>query len=422
MHPLQLQIAMRAAALLKVGGLVAYSTCSLNPLENESVVAELLKRGRGALELVDCSSMLPELHRAQGLHTWTILDDDLREHASYEALKASTSLPAALKWRWMPSMWPPPREEAKALHLERCLRLLPHLANMGGFFVALIRKRAPLPGPPPRGGADAALARRAGAPATSAAKEEEDAPPPPPSQPCADVASVSPTTKPPRASLSTLPGDAIEALASQLGLKRSSVVSELGGELLCASARAGVVSRVVPELAPLLLDHGKGPNASSGSGGSGGSGGTSRSSRARRAKRLRVITAGCTLARRSRKGIFQLTVEGARLLAPLASKKRRLKLAGEDALALLRRADETSKARRALPLSALSPKAAQRAREMPAGPCLLLLQPADESRPPVPLPARRLRNPEAVRLLVPYTAGLEFRPAAVLHSLRSQLA
>ena len=50
MHTLQLQIAIRAAALCKVGGLVAYSTCSLNPLENESVVAELLARGRGSLE------------------------------------------------------------------------------------------------------------------------------------------------------------------------------------------------------------------------------------------------------------------------------------------------------------------------------------------------------------------------------------
>lgn len=46
MHALQLQIALRAVALAKVGGLVAYSTCSLNPLENESVVAEVLRRGR----------------------------------------------------------------------------------------------------------------------------------------------------------------------------------------------------------------------------------------------------------------------------------------------------------------------------------------------------------------------------------------
>ena len=39
MHPLQTQIAMRGLALLKVGGLLCYSTCSLNPLENEAVSA-----------------------------------------------------------------------------------------------------------------------------------------------------------------------------------------------------------------------------------------------------------------------------------------------------------------------------------------------------------------------------------------------
>jgi 16S rRNA C967 or C1407 C5-methylase (RsmB/RsmF family) len=39
LHSLQLQIALRAAALLAVGGQMAYSTCSLNPLEDEAVCA-----------------------------------------------------------------------------------------------------------------------------------------------------------------------------------------------------------------------------------------------------------------------------------------------------------------------------------------------------------------------------------------------
>ena len=44
LHSIQLQIALRAAALLKEGGLMAYSTCSFNPIENEAVIAELLTR------------------------------------------------------------------------------------------------------------------------------------------------------------------------------------------------------------------------------------------------------------------------------------------------------------------------------------------------------------------------------------------
>ena len=51
-HRLQLQIAMRAAAS-SPSEARCYSTCSLNPIENEAVVAALLRRCGGALELVD---------------------------------------------------------------------------------------------------------------------------------------------------------------------------------------------------------------------------------------------------------------------------------------------------------------------------------------------------------------------------------
>ena len=80
-----------------------------------------------------------------------------------------------------------------------------------------------------------------------------------------------------------------------------------------------------------------------------------------------------------------------------------------------------SQSLRALPLSALSPKAAARARALPPGPCLLQLQPEDASRPPLTLPARRLREPEALRVLLRFTAGLEFRPKAVVHALGFRL-
>ena len=60
LHP-QLKIALRAAQLLKVGGrLVRYSTCTFNPIEDEAVVAAMLKDCDGALELLDVSKELPE--------------------------------------------------------------------------------------------------------------------------------------------------------------------------------------------------------------------------------------------------------------------------------------------------------------------------------------------------------------------------
>ena len=133
---------------------------------------------------------------------------------------------------------------------------------------------------------------------------------------------------------------------------------------------------------------------------------------------LRIVFAGCTLARRSRKSIFQPTVEGARYFAPQAAKKRRLKLKGDDARLLLRRSEEPSKARRALPIGLLSPKAAEQARALPPGPCLLLLQPEGQKEP-LALPGRRLRSGELLRLVLPHTAGLENRGAAVLHAAKS---
>lgn len=57
---------------MKIGGRIVYSTCSLNPLEDEAVVAEILRRGKGALELVDVSKELPQLKRANGVSSWPV--------------------------------------------------------------------------------------------------------------------------------------------------------------------------------------------------------------------------------------------------------------------------------------------------------------------------------------------------------------
>jgi hypothetical protein len=42
------------------------------------------------------------------------------------------------------SMFPPPQAEAEAMHLERCMRCLPHDQDTGGFFICLLRKVAPV--------------------------------------------------------------------------------------------------------------------------------------------------------------------------------------------------------------------------------------------------------------------------------------
>jgi 16S rRNA C967 or C1407 C5-methylase (RsmB/RsmF family) len=74
LHGLQLRIALRAFQLLRVGGRLVYSTCTFNPVEDEAVVAELLRRTAGALELVDCSDALPGLRRMPGKQRWRVRD------------------------------------------------------------------------------------------------------------------------------------------------------------------------------------------------------------------------------------------------------------------------------------------------------------------------------------------------------------
>jgi multisite-specific tRNA:(cytosine-C5)-methyltransferase len=77
LHPLQIKIALRGFALLKVGGLLSYSTCSLSPIENEAVVAEILRKHKGFLELIDCSDLMKDFPYREGLTEWDVLDDRL---------------------------------------------------------------------------------------------------------------------------------------------------------------------------------------------------------------------------------------------------------------------------------------------------------------------------------------------------------
>ena len=134
LHKLQVRIALRGAALLKVGGKLVYSTCSLNPVENEAVVAEILRQTRGALELADCSDTLPELKRRPGLRTWHV-----RDKAGW--LASPADIPQGVKTSLTRSMFPDAASDA--MPLERCMRLLPHDADTGAFFVTLFVKTRP---------------------------------------------------------------------------------------------------------------------------------------------------------------------------------------------------------------------------------------------------------------------------------------
>ncbi|KAL3527620.1 hypothetical protein ACH5RR_012276 [Cinchona calisaya] len=182
LHGLQIQISMRGLSLLKVGGRMVYSTCSMNPVENEAVVAEILRRCKGSVELVDVSDELPQLVRRPGLKKWKVRDKGLW-------LSSYTDVPENRGAAVVPGMFPSGRtfddipehdpsistgqlcgnianvnsgngiqseedlvaqtnslnEEVSSLPLERCMRIVPHDQNTGAFFIAVLHKLSALP-------------------------------------------------------------------------------------------------------------------------------------------------------------------------------------------------------------------------------------------------------------------------------------
>ena len=100
---------------------------------------ELLRMTKGSLRLVDVSSTLPGLKVGRTLTSWRVMDKTGSWVDSFD------DVPEIARNRIRPSMFSPTPEEAKGVNLERCLRILPHLQNTGGFFVAVIEKVARLP-------------------------------------------------------------------------------------------------------------------------------------------------------------------------------------------------------------------------------------------------------------------------------------
>lgn len=168
----------------------------MNPIENEAVVAEILRTSGGSLELVDKRSDMPSLKVRPGWTTWKVMATrmgdnteiktkstrrgDKREKEKEAGVGVNGTTTASvddadrpLSWdehslrqraldlgytifdsfddvaedsrsRIRRSCFPPTREEIDEFRLERCMRCLPQDMNTGGFFVALFHKVEPV--------------------------------------------------------------------------------------------------------------------------------------------------------------------------------------------------------------------------------------------------------------------------------------
>jgi len=153
LHETQVRILLRALECVRVGGVVSYSTCSLNPIEDEAVVGAALRGVESSSSF--CRFRLVRIPHISGLLVrpgvveWRVADyvgDDVAEEEEDDddvpKLRWHNSFEDAVDCGMMnavETMW---RSPSRDLHLDRCMRLLPQDQNTGGFFVAFIERHS----------------------------------------------------------------------------------------------------------------------------------------------------------------------------------------------------------------------------------------------------------------------------------------
>jgi hypothetical protein len=131
LHDLQISLLRKAVSLVKPGGRVVYSTCSLDPIENEAVVAEIIRTEEN-LELLPVSEILPNLPGRHGFSSWPDIDDEAEPSTNISLQPSMTS----------------PVENEISESLKRCMRIWHDDVGGGGFFISVIQKSRDLPAKP----------------------------------------------------------------------------------------------------------------------------------------------------------------------------------------------------------------------------------------------------------------------------------
>ncbi|CAD2218643.1 tRNA (cytosine34-C5)-methyltransferase [Angomonas deanei] len=158
LHNVQIRMLLRGMANCKKGGIVVYSTCSLNPVEDEAVVSETLRKVGSSFCLMDIEHLLPGFQTAPGLTSWDITTKDLGTvlHNHAEALEYMKAQDGK-GFQYKASMFATEADLVQQ-NISYARRILPHLQDSGGFFVAAFRCVEELPDTPSEPEGDVSIA------------------------------------------------------------------------------------------------------------------------------------------------------------------------------------------------------------------------------------------------------------------------
>ena len=122
LHSLQYDLLSRAVELTKPGGRVVYSTCSLDPIENEAVVARVVAGGK--VRVVPRGDPLSGVPSNPGMTNLPLLND--RGELDIESKSEDYLVPT--------------KDKAVSSQLNDCLRVWNDEIGGGGFFLAVLER------------------------------------------------------------------------------------------------------------------------------------------------------------------------------------------------------------------------------------------------------------------------------------------
>ena len=152
-HSIQVKILDNAIKQCKNDGYIIYSTCAINPLENEAVVCYIMEKYKDEIEIINCGKKLREMgiKFREGLIKWKVcvgLDENNKYiwEEKYQNVKDKKS--GMIKESMFNDIYTYKNNHPGALfsftdplNLRNCIRIYSHDNDSDCFFIAVIHKK-----------------------------------------------------------------------------------------------------------------------------------------------------------------------------------------------------------------------------------------------------------------------------------------